>query len=213
MSQYIAIAAIRIEHNYYNPPENSFVGLEPTSETKKLMKQRGVMLRQSRGNEWQWIMADDASGFADKDVLELSMIVKDPCFLQQIESDGYDPDSFYKFNAENGLVEVNADFVWRKDTNGQKLKNEFCRIVLKPVEMVSERLRMLYMKVEQLGKEEIREENSVQFARRPGLCVHHQPGTILRTALQCAEKLLCQFGNECRRGPSARQYEFDGQCE
>lgn len=57
MSQYIAIAAIRIEHNYYNPPENSFVGLEPTSETKKLMKQRGVMLRQSRGNEWQWIMA------------------------------------------------------------------------------------------------------------------------------------------------------------
>ena len=145
MSQYIAIAAIRIEHNYYNPPENSFVGLEPTSETKKLMKQRGVMLRQSRGNEWQWIMADDASGFADKDVLELSMIVKDPCFLQQIESDGYDPDSFYKFNAENGLVEVNADFVWRKDTNGQKLKNEFCRIVLKPVEMVSERLRMLYM--------------------------------------------------------------------
>lgn len=108
--------------------------------------------------------ADDASGFADKDVLELSMIVKDPCFLQQIESDGYDPDSFYKFNAENGLVEVNADFVWRKDTNGQKLKNEFCRIVLKPVEMASERLRMLYMKVEQLGKEEIREENSVQFA-------------------------------------------------
>lgn len=50
--------------------------------------------------------ADDASGFADKDVLELSMIVKDPCFLQQIESDGYDPDSFYKFNVENGLVEV-----------------------------------------------------------------------------------------------------------
>lgn len=51
MSQYIAIAAIRIEHNYYNPPENSFVGLEPTPETKKLMRQRGVMLRQSRGNE------------------------------------------------------------------------------------------------------------------------------------------------------------------
>ena len=87
MSQYIAIAAIRIEHNYYNPPENSFVGLEPTPETKKLMRQRGVMLRQSRGNEWQWIMADDASGFADKDVLELSMIVKDPCFLQHMQED------------------------------------------------------------------------------------------------------------------------------
>ena len=161
MSRYINIATIRIEHNYYNPPVNSFVSLEPTPETKKLMKQRGVMLRQSRGNEWQWIMSDDASGFADKDVLELSMIVKDPCFLQQIESDGYDPDSFYKFNAENGLVEVNDDFVWRKETNGQKLKNEFCRIAMKPVETVSERLRILYTKVEQLG--EGREENCVQF--------------------------------------------------
>ena len=151
MSQYIAIAAIRIEHNYYNPPENSFVGLEPTPDTKKLMRQRGVMLRQSRGNEWQWIMADDASGFADKDVLELSMIVKDPCFLQQIESDGYDPDSFYKFNVENGLVEVNDDFVWRKETNGQKLKNEFTFAEDSFVEDL------------QLGKEEIREGNSVQF--------------------------------------------------
>lgn len=41
MSQYIAIAAIRIEHNYYNPPENSFVGLEPTPETKKVDETAG----------------------------------------------------------------------------------------------------------------------------------------------------------------------------
>jgi len=158
MSRYINIATIRIEHNYYNPPVNSFIGLEPTSETKKLMKQRGVTLRESSEGEWQWIMSDDASGFADKDVLELSMIVRNPCFLQQIESDGYDLDSFYKFDVENELVEVNADFVWRKETDGQKLKNEFCRIVMKPVEIVSERLRMLYTKVEQLGKEDVREE-------------------------------------------------------
>lgn len=63
------------------------------------------------------------------------------------------------------------------------------------------------------GSRDNRRQVGRQFARRPGLCVHHQPGTILRTALQCAEKLLCQFGNECRRGPSACQYEFDGQCE
>ena len=63
------------------------------------------------------------------------------------------------------------------------------------------------------GSRDNRRQVGRQFARRPGLCVHHQPGTILRTALQCAEKLLCQFGNEYRRGPFARQYEFDGQCE
>lgn len=163
MSRYIAIATIRIEHNYYNPPENSFVGLEPTPETKKLMKQRGVTLRKSSANEWQWIMPDDALGFADEDVLELSMIVKDPCFLQQIESDGYNLDSFYKFNVENGLVEVNADFVWRKETNGRKLKNEFCRIVLKPVEIASERLRIFYTKVGKLGKEDTRGETGAQL--------------------------------------------------
>ena len=55
MSQYIAIAAIRIEHNYYNPPENSFVGLEPTPETKKLMRQRGVfVLRRVNGEGMDW---------------------------------------------------------------------------------------------------------------------------------------------------------------
>ena len=163
MNQYIAIATIRIEHHYYNPPENSFVGLEPTPETKKLMKQRGAMFRQSRGNEWQWIMSDDASGFTNKDVLELSMTMKDPNFLQQIEKNGYDLDSLYKFNVENGLVEVNADFVWSKETNGQKLNNEFCRIVLKPAETASERLRMLHTKVEQLENEDVRDETGAQF--------------------------------------------------
>ena len=34
MSQYIAIAAIRIEHNYYNPPENSFETAGSDVETK-----------------------------------------------------------------------------------------------------------------------------------------------------------------------------------
>ena len=97
----------------------------------------------SSANEWQWIMLDDLPGFMDEDVLELSMIVKDPCFLQQIENKGYDLGSLYKFNIENRVVEVNANYVWKKETNGQKLKDEFCRITLKPVETAPEKLRML----------------------------------------------------------------------
>ena len=89
MSRYIAIATIRIEHDYYNPSVNRFVSLQPTPETKELMKRRGVMFRAVSANEWQWIMLDDLPGFMDEDVLELSMIVKDPCFLQQIENKGY----------------------------------------------------------------------------------------------------------------------------
>ena len=131
MSRYIAIATIRIEHDYYNPSVNRFVSLQPTPETKELMKRRGVMFRAVSANEWQWIMLDDLPGFMDEDVLELSMIVKDPCFLQQIKNKGYDLGSLYKFNIENRVVEVNADYVWKKETNGQKLKDEFCRITLK----------------------------------------------------------------------------------
>ena len=41
MSQYIAIAAIRIEHNYYNPPENSFVGLEADTRNQKVDETAG----------------------------------------------------------------------------------------------------------------------------------------------------------------------------
>ncbi len=143
MSRYIAIATIRIEHDYYNPSVNRFVSLQPTPETKELMKRRGVMFRAVSANEWLWIMLDDLPGFMDEDVLELSMIVKDPCFLQQIENKGYDLGSLYKFNIENRVVEVNANYVWKKETNGQKLKDEFCRITLKPVETAPEKLRML----------------------------------------------------------------------
>lgn len=141
MSQYIAIATIRIEHNYYNPPVNRFVDLKPTSETQKLMRQRGVMFMKSDDCEWQWIMPDDSPGFMEKDILEVSMTVCDPYFPQQIEGNGYDMRSLYKFKMGNGVVEVNADHVWIEETDGQRQGNEFCRIVLKPVEIALERLR------------------------------------------------------------------------
>ena len=116
MSRYIPIAIIRIEHTYYDSFMNRNVILEPTSDTRKLMRQRGVMFVPTGTNEWQWAMPDDAPGFMDDDVLEVSMRVKDPYFLQQIESKGYEPGSFYLFSIENGVVEVNADYVWKKET-------------------------------------------------------------------------------------------------
>ena len=153
MSRYIPIAIIRIEHTYYDSFMNRNVILEPTSDTRKLMRQRGVMFVPTGTNEWQWAMPDDAPGFMDDDVLEVSMRVKDPYFLQQIESKGYEPGSFYLFSIENGVVEVNADYVWKKETEEQRLKNEFCRMKLEPVKSAPERLRRLHTKMEQLEKE------------------------------------------------------------
>ena len=153
MSRYIPIAIIRIEHTYYDSFMNRNVILEPTSDTRKLMRQRGVMFVPTGTNEWQWAMPDDAPGFMDDDVLEVSMRVKDPYFLQQIESKGYEPGSLYLFSIENGVVEVNADYVWKKETEEQRLKNEFCRMKLEPVKSAPERLQRLHTKMEQLEKE------------------------------------------------------------
>ena len=60
MSRYIPIAIIRIEHTYYDSFMNRNVILEPTSDTRKLMRQRGVMFVPTGTNEWQWAMPDDA---------------------------------------------------------------------------------------------------------------------------------------------------------
>lgn len=163
MGKYIAITDIRIEHDYYDPPANRSVSLEPTPETQKLMKQRGVMFKRTDDYEWQWVMPDDSPGFMDQDVLEASMTVKDPYFLQQIESKGYDLGSLYKFRVENGVVEVNVDYVWKKESDGQRRGNEFCRIVLKPIETAPEKLRALHMKMEQLETGDVRKEAKEQF--------------------------------------------------
>ena len=109
MSRYIPIAIIRIEHTYYDSFMNRNVILEPTSDTRKLMRQRGVMFVPTGTNEWQWAMPDDAPGFMDDDVLEVSMRVKDPYFLQQIESKGYEPGSYCLFGVENGVVHAKPD--------------------------------------------------------------------------------------------------------
>lgn len=128
------IAIIRIEHDYCAPPANPFVDMEQTPDTRKLTDRRGVLLRSTDRNEWQWIMSNDAPGFMDDDALELSMIVKSPDFLQQIESKEYELGGFYKFTVKDGVTEVNADYVWKQETEGQKLRNEFCRLTLKPAQ-------------------------------------------------------------------------------
>lgn len=48
MSRYIPIAIIRIEHTYYDSFMNRNVILEPTSDTRKLMRQRGSDVRAHR---------------------------------------------------------------------------------------------------------------------------------------------------------------------
>ena len=132
----MAIASIHIEHYYYNPPINHLMELEPTPQTRKLMKQRGVIFGKSNENEWQWIKPDDAPGFADDDAPEVSMMVRDSHFLQKIEGNGYSPGSFYKLMLDDRDVEVSAGYVWKKETDGQRLKNEFCRIILRPAKTI-----------------------------------------------------------------------------
>ena len=97
--------------------------------------------------------ADDAPGFMDDDVLEVSMRVKDPYFLQQIESKGYEPGSFLPFQYRKRCGGSECRLCLEKGNGGTKTENEFCRMKLEPVKSAPERLRRLHTKMEQLEKE------------------------------------------------------------
>lgn len=148
MSRFIAIAGIRLEHDYYTPPINSYFSLMPTSQTDELMKRRGVLFRQTAINEWQWLVEEKNAGFMESDILEVSIIVDDPDFLRKIlVKKGYDPRLLYQIRlGRDSIVEFNPSPI----PNETKRRGEFCRIVLKPIQAVIDRLLSLQETIQTL---------------------------------------------------------------
>lgn len=148
MSRFIVIAGIRLEHDYYTPPINSHLGLKPTSQTDELMKRRGVYFRKITPNEWQWFGEEDHAGFMEDDVLEVSITADDPEFIRKISlKKGYDPLQLYQIClGRESLVEFNPLPVPDK----AKRQGEFCRIVLKPIQVIIARLLSLQQTIQTL---------------------------------------------------------------
>lgn len=130
MSRFITITSIRLEHDYYTPPINRHLGLKPTLQTDRLMRQRGVYFRKMTPNEWQCFGEEDHAGFMEDDVLEVSITVDDPEFVRKISlKKDYDPLQLFQISLEReSFVEFNPISILKA-----KCQGEFCRVVLKPI--------------------------------------------------------------------------------
>lgn len=136
MSQFIAIAGIHLEHDYYTPPVNSYLSLGLTPRTRELIKQRGVMFKQVAPNEWQWLKEEKNTGFMVDDVIEVSIIVADPDFMRKIATKNYDPQKLYQISLGRETVVINEEFNLLPVSVGTKHRGEFCRVMLKPAQIV-----------------------------------------------------------------------------
>jgi hypothetical protein len=104
MSKYIAIATIRLEHDYYNPPTSRHFRLEPMPKTKELMRRRGVLFIQTNHNEWQWLTEEDNTKSIENEEMELAVIVTDPVFMLQVAIKEYNPQILYQINLDRDII-------------------------------------------------------------------------------------------------------------
>lgn len=148
MSRFRVIASIRLEHNYYTPPKNRYFSLIPTPQTSELMKQRGVLFRQFTSDEWQWLVEENNAGFMENDVLETSIMVNDPEFMRKISvKEGFNLQQLYKIRlGREDIIEFNPLPV----LDETKRQGEFCRIVLKPIQVIIARLLSLQQTIQTL---------------------------------------------------------------
>lgn len=129
MEQFVTLASIQVEHSYYNTPVGKHLKLTPTSETKKLMKRRGIWFMEN-AEGWSWLVRKDCPGFEAGDLLELSMQIFDTNFLRVTSFNDYQPQCFYQLVLEN---KKNIDAASSLAvTEEKKWMQELCRIRLTP---------------------------------------------------------------------------------
>lgn len=96
MTQFSKLIGITMEHGYYKNVTGKF-RIAPTAKTETLMRNRGVLFRQT-DDGCQWLIADDFNGFLPDDRLECALQVLDAAFMYVTQLEGYQPQSFYRLS-------------------------------------------------------------------------------------------------------------------
>lgn len=131
MSRFIAIASIRLEHDYYCSSINDHLSLVLTSQTKELMRQRGVLFLQIAPNEWQWLIGEENLRLIEDGIWEASIMNIDPDFIRMISLEkDYAPQKLYQIHLGKEDIIINEKFHLHPVPNETKRQGEFCRIVL-----------------------------------------------------------------------------------
>ena len=85
-----------MEHGYYKDVTGKF-RIVPTARTERLMRNRGLLFRQT-GDGCQWLIDNDSSGFMPDDRLECILQVRDADFMHVTQLDDYRPQSSYRLS-------------------------------------------------------------------------------------------------------------------
>lgn len=105
---YRPLYSIRIVHDYFDRGMCRALRCRVSLAEGELWHRRGLLFRQSAGNEWTILYDSDGAGVdTSSDVLALEMDIADPAFVLYTQWDGFRPDAAYGLDLP--LEEETAD--------------------------------------------------------------------------------------------------------
>ncbi len=123
---------LRVEHDYFDGGVCRAIGCGVSPEGAELWRRRGLLFRQTGGNEWA-VVFDDAGGGvnAGRDTLLLELHITDPGFVLYTEWADFQPTAAYLLalhDAEDGAVEATESI--QRIGSKRRIGAGFCTVSL-----------------------------------------------------------------------------------
>ncbi len=129
---YVPLYTIEIEHHYFAKGRCRGVKLGVASGGLELFRRRGLLLRQRDVNIWDILYDKDGTGVcADRDILQLTMVIVDREFPLYTSWEGYDPNLLYSLDLPVNNREVKAEEVIRSVGARTRVGSAFCSVSIR----------------------------------------------------------------------------------
>lgn len=131
MSTYRSLYSFRIEHEYFNKGIGNALLCITQSSAQKLMAQRGLLFRQTEGNEWTILYDMESAGLdTDSDIIGLGVSMSEPAFALYTEWQNINPMAAYQIDLPIGQSEVYATDVITEIGVKRSFGIPFCTIMI-----------------------------------------------------------------------------------
>ncbi len=113
MNSYDILFSFRLLHDYYEGSLCREVSLLPSSDTARLLKRRGLILRQMGSHEWAVVNGDSKEGvipLSEDDSLEFLLLRESPLFQLFTDYSGFSPGKSRRFvpQSSQGRIEMGS---------------------------------------------------------------------------------------------------------
>ncbi len=125
MNNYRSVYRLEIAHGYFEQEACRAMRLSVSPSGLDLMKQRGMMFRQTAINAWTVICSREIKSV---DILTLEMHICDPAFVLYTDWEGFRPSSVYQ--AALPLTTGDATAAIRKTEEKRRINSGFCSVEL-----------------------------------------------------------------------------------